>query len=57
MDESLRIFVVNREKDIDRKEYIVKHFSDIGISDYEFFPAINGVDLSDSYIKKCRGIL
>lgn len=50
----MNIFVINRKKDVDRKNYIEKHFSEIGIEDYSFFEAIEGTELSEEFVKKCR---
>jgi GR25 family glycosyltransferase involved in LPS biosynthesis len=36
-----KIYVINLEKSTDRKEHIIKEFKRVGITDYEFFKAVN----------------
>lgn len=36
-----RIYVINLESSKDRKNHIKKHFSDMGINNYEFFKAVD----------------
>ena len=43
-----KIFVINLEKCIDRKEHIIKEFKNYNIQNYEFFKATN----ADSEIVK-----
>lgn len=53
----MKVFVVNRKKDLERRQYIIDHFKENGINDYEFFDAVDGSKLSDSYVNRCRSLL
>ncbi|AEE27073.1 glycosyltransferase family 25 protein [Francisella hispaniensis] len=53
----MNVFVINRKKDIGRKEYIIQHFKEKGIERYSFFEAVEGRDLDSNFIKRCNGYL
>lgn len=42
----MNIFVINLEKDISKKRHITEHFKEVGVSDYQFIPAIYGKTLT-----------
>lgn len=44
----MKIFVINMEKDVARKEYIKKIFDRQKIEEYEFVTAVNGKELSEN---------
>ena len=44
--------VINLKKSIDRRQYIMKHFSKIGIVNYVFLEGIDGKNLKSNYIQK-----
>ena len=50
----MKVFVINRKKDIERREYIIEHFAEVGINDYEFFEAVEGVNVSKDFILSCN---
>jgi len=50
--QNFNVLVINLKKSIDRRQYIVKHFSKIGIVNYDFLEGIDGKYLKSNYIQK-----
>ncbi len=51
-----RVIVISLPSNSERREHIRQHFAETGITNYEFFDAINGAELDLAALKRA-GIL
>lgn len=48
----MKIYIINLERDIAKKRAMERQLEELGITNYEFFSAIDGRDLSDEELQK-----
>jgi glycosyl transferase family 25 len=50
-----KVFIINLEHRTDRKEAILKQLAKVGVSDYEFFPAIRPTEVPSGFLDPMPG--